>query len=86
MWPGVGTSHDRAVTEDVVSAAGELDVAGPDLVEVHADVRRRSVVLRHVPLVGLQQGSGVGERTVAAAMVEVEMAVDDVGDLDRVVS
>ena len=76
--------HDRAVAEEVDRAVHEAQVTTADLVERDAHVGVLRGVLGGLPLVGLDERDGVRERPVAPAVVEVQVAVDDVGDGLRV--
>ena len=60
------------------SPVDEAQVAAADLVERHTDVRVLRRVLGGLPLRRLDERDGVGERPVVPAVVEVEVAVDDV--------
>jgi len=74
--------HDAAVAEEVVLAIDQLQLVAKIVVAPIEAARRGNLrILSRRPFLPLHHDGGVGDRGVAADMIEMEMRVDD--EIDR---
>src|SRR5579862_1002967 len=79
---GGGYAHHRAIAEDIVLAVDGFHLVPMVIVvRIVKDAFDQRGVVAGLPLAPLNEQSGIGQLIVAAAVVEMEMRVDDEIDL-----